>query len=168
MALFAPWAAAQETVVIGDPDATTTQYTVPINMFYHYSLTQQIYTADEIGMAGSITSIAFEYTNTSSFSMENVQLYMKNVDKDNFETTTDMVDLTDAVLVWEGTFAADGAGWVTLELDTPFEYDGTSNLLVSGFDPTNGYPGSAFKFRTTSTTTDFPNSYLAIAYYSDS
>ena len=120
-ALMAPWAAqAQETVEIGDPNSSTTQYTVPVNMFYHYSLTQQIYTADEIGMAGNITSIAFEYTNTSSFSMNDVQVYMMNVDKDNFESTTDMVALSDAELVWEGTFTADGAGWVTLDFDNPF------------------------------------------------
>ena len=155
--------ARADEVVIGDTEATTSQYTVPVNLYYNYSLTQQIYTADEIGMAGTINSIAFDYVYTSSFNMNNVQVYMMNVDKENFETTTDMVSLADAELVWEGTFTADAAGWVTLDLTTPFVYDGTSNLLVCCYDPTSGYPGSAYKFRTTATT-----DYLALAYYSDS
>ena len=164
LALVVPWAAvAQTTVEIGNPESTTTQYTLPVNMYYNYSLTQQIYTADEIGMAGTINSIAFEYTNSASFSMNAVQVYMMNVDKANFESNTDMVALGDATLVWEGTFSASGAGWVTIELATPFAYDGTSNLLVCCYDPTSGYAGNSFKFRTTATETN-----LGIAYYSDS
>ena len=159
--------ARADEVMIGDAESTSSQYTLPVNMFYNYSLTQQIYTADEIGMAGTINSIAFDYINTASFNMNGVKVYMMNVDKENFETTTDMVSLADAQLVWEGTFSATEAGWVTLDLNTPFVYDGQSNLLVCCYDPTSGYPGSSFKFRTTSTSTDFPNMYLAMAYYSD-
>lgn len=162
--LCVPWVGrAQVEVSIGDPNATTTQYTVPGNMYYNYSLTQQIYTADEIGMAGNITSISFEYTGNSAFTMEGVQLYMMNVDKESFATTTDMVQVTSSDLVWQGTFSAIEAGWVTINLDVPFAYDGVSNLLVCFYDPTSGYAGSAYKFRTTATT-----GYQCIAYYSDS
>ena len=149
-------------VEIGNPESTNTQYTLPVNMLYNYSLTQQIYTADEIGMAGTITSIAFDYTYSSSFSMEGIQIYMMNVNKESFESNTDMVALGTATKVWEGTFTADGAGWVTIDLDTPFAYDGTSNLLLCCCDPTNSYPGGNFRFRTTAKEAD-----LAIAYYSD-
>ena len=154
--------ARADEVMIGDAESTTTQYTLPVNTYYNYSLTQQIFTADEIGMAGTISSIAFDYAYTNSFTMNNVQVYMMNVDKASFETTTDMVQISASDLVWEGSFTASGAGWVTLDLDAPFVYDGTSNLLVCFYDPTSGYPGSSFKFRTTATT-----DYLALAYYSD-
>ena len=53
---------------------------------WYYSLSQQIYTSDEIGMAGYISSIAFEYIVNESFSMEGVQVYMKNVSKSYFES----------------------------------------------------------------------------------
>ena len=56
---------------------------------------------------------------------------------------------------------------LTLTLNTPFHYDGTSNLLVCFYDPTNGYPGSAYTFRTTSTTDDYPDQFLALTYNSD-
>ena len=166
--LFSLTGARADKVTIGDAESTTTNYTLPVNTYYNYSLTQQIFTADEIGMAGTITSISFEYTHTAAFSMEGVRMYMMTVDKESFENTTDMVQISASDLVWEGTFAASEASWITIDLDTPFNYDGTGNLLVCFYDPTDGYPGSAFKFRTTSTYTEFPNQYLAILYCSDS
>jgi hypothetical protein len=163
LAISIPKALKADEVTIGDTSSTTTQYTLPVNMFFNYSLTQQIYTADEIGMAGTINSISFEYTNTGSFTMNNVQVYMLNVDKTEFAGTTDMETVTSDDLVYTGTISATGAGWVTITLDSPFEYDGTSNLLICFYDPTSGFPGSAYKWRTTATT-----SYLGLAYYSDS
>ena len=50
LALFAPWAAkAQTTVTIGEGTATCN--TNPIGTYYNYSITEQLYTAAEIGMA---------------------------------------------------------------------------------------------------------------------
>jgi hypothetical protein len=129
-------------------------------MVYSYSLSQQIFTADEIGVAGDITSIAFNYAYTDSFTMEDIHVYMMQVDKSVFESNTDMVPLTDATKVFEGTFSANGAGWVTLQLNTPFPYDGESNLLVCCFDPNSSKPGSSYKFYTTSTT-----GYTSIIYF---
>ena len=161
--LIVPWATnAQETVTIGT--GTNQYYYYPVNMYFNYSLTQQIYTAEEIGMPGTITSISFDYGTTGAFTMNNVQVYMKNVTKETFSSTTDMEPVSSSDLVWTGTLSATGAGWVTINLDTPFNYDGTSNLLVCCFDPTNGFAGSAYKFNTTSTGSD----YRAITYCSDS
>ncbi len=162
-ALVVPWASrAQETVTIGDAASTTTQYSLPVNMYFNYSLTQQIFTSAEIGMSGTIMSISFEYTNTAAFSMSGVQLYMKNVNKNEFTSTTDLVPVSSSDLVWSGTLSAPAAGWVTINLNTPFEYDDSGNLLICFYDQTSGFPGSAFKWRTTATT-----SYLGMAYYSD-
>ncbi len=162
MALIVPWAAnAQQTVTIGT--GTSGKVTHPVHMYYSYSLTQQIYTADEIGIAGNITSIAFNYAYSGSFSMNGFQMYMKQVDKSVFASQTDIVPLTDATKVYEGTFSANGAGWITLQLDTPFPYDGESNLLVCCFDPDSGKFGSSYKFNTTTTTGN-----ASIEYYSNS
>ena len=141
---------------------TSSVYGLPVNMYYSYSLTQQIYTAEEIGRAGTIKSIAFDYTYSEAFSMPDIQVYMKHVDKSEFANTIDMIDLSDATFVYEGTFAAEGAGWTTLTLDHPFEYDGTSNLMVCFYDPTNGYLESYYKFHYTNTT-----GYTSLTYYSD-
>ncbi len=118
----------------------------PFVMYAYYSLTEQIYTAEEIGMDGTITSIAFNYASSTAFSMGGVQVYLKHTDKNKFDSDTDMVPVGAEDKVFEGTFSATGAGWVTIELDTPFEYDGNSNLLVCCFDPTNGSFGNYYKF----------------------
>ena len=127
-------------------------------------MSQQIYTSDEIGMAGYISSIAFEYIVNESFSMEGVQVYMKNVSKSYFESNTDMVSLEGATKVFEGTFTVQGPGWVTIQFDTPFFYDGTSNLLLCCYDPTEGLIqwNSELWFRTTKA-----NSNRSICYYSN-
>ena len=150
-------------VTIGDETSINTDYTLPVNMDYNYSLSQQIYTAEEIGTTGALTSIAFDYTNTLPFTTEGMKVYMKNVDKTTFDSDTDMVDLSDATLVYDGTFAASGAGWVRLQLQTPFYYDGNSNLLLCCYDPTVSYPGNEIEFRLTTT----GDNYTALTYFSD-
>ena len=111
----------------------------PFNNTRNYSMSQQIYTAEEIGMAGTISSIAFRYNR--AFSMEGVQVYLKHTDKSAFADENDVVPISASDKVFEGTYAASEAGWATITLNTPFEYDGNSNLLVCCLDPTNGSPG---------------------------
>ncbi len=118
-------------------------YNYPVNMLYNYSLTEQIYDFDKIGYQGTISSIAFAYhpQNSAWFSISGVKLYMKHVTRTAFANNLDMEPLTEADLVWTGTFEAYADGWVTITLDTPFEYDGESNLLIATLDETNGNPG---------------------------
>ena len=125
MALLAPWAAnAQTTVEIGD--GTSAGYYTPIGTYYTYSITEQLYTADEIGTAGTITSISFNYAYTAAKEFP-ITVYMANVDATDLSTG---ISLADADEVFDGTLSVTGAGWVTIDLDTPFAFDGTSNLLI--------------------------------------
>ena len=125
MAFFAPWAAqAQTTVTIGD--GTSTDYYTPIGTYYNYSITEQLYTADEIGMAGTINSISFDYASTTAKDFP-ITVYMANVEAEDLSTG---ISLADAHEVFNGTLSVTGAGWATIELDSPFTYDGTSNLLI--------------------------------------
>ena len=154
----------RDYVEIGDPESSRSEYHLPVNMFYESSLTQQIFTAEEIGAAGTINSLSFEYLHTSSFSLDGIQVYMKTVDdKATFNSNTDMVSVNASDKVWEGKLSATGAGWVTINLDTPFSYNGKENLLVCFYDPVTGsYLGGSYKFRVTNI-----SDYMAISYYSD-
>ena len=82
--------------------------------------------------------------------------------RNSFASGSDKESLTSADLVWTGTLSAYGEGWVTIDLATPFEYDGLSNLLVCVLDETNGYPGSSYKFRYSSC-----SGYKCLYWYSD-
>ena len=157
LALFCFLTAARAIVVqIGNE--SNLENAIPLYLNNNYSLTQQIYTAAEIGKAGgkagTINSIAFYYHSSTSFSIEGVQMYMKLVDKDCFNSRWDMVAINASDKVWEGTFSATGAGWVTINLTQPFEYDGIRNLLVCLYDPKDGKPftSPANYFRVSGTT----------------
>lgn len=140
---------SQTIVEIGD--GTGTSDYMPICMNSNYSIVQQIYTADEIGIAGTISSVGFYYDYNYPFSMPGIQMYMMHTAKDAFESgLVDVVAFDSASLVYEGDFAATEAGWLTLTLDTPFEYNGIDNLVICMYDTINGYLGNTYRFRTTS------------------
>ncbi len=121
-----PWVTqAQTTVEIGD--GTATSNLVPIGTYYNYSITEMLYTADEIGMAGTISSISFYYMGNAEKNLP-IKVYMQNVDAADLSTG---ISLADAEQVFSGTLSVTTtAGWVTIDLDSPFAYDGTSNLLI--------------------------------------
>ena len=76
--LTAATGAWAEEVTIGDPTSTSSNSYLPSYTLYDYSFTQQIYTADEIGMSGTITTLTMWLKNTSSYA-RNFNVYMKEV-----------------------------------------------------------------------------------------
>ena len=126
LALLVPWAAkAQTTVTIGD--GTSSGYYTPIGTYYNYSITEQLYTAEEIGTAGTISSVSFywAYTTAKDF---NIAMYMANVDAADLSTG---ISLADADEVYTGTLSVPAtAGWVPIPIATRFAADATSTLVI--------------------------------------
>ena len=117
---------AQQIVDIGLGGTSTSSY-LPLYSFYNNTLSEQIYTADEIGMPGTITSIAFY--NAGSTKSPNLKIYMINTNRTDFSSTTDWLPVTAGDLVYDGSNVSLTAGaWTTIQFDTPFSYDGVSNL----------------------------------------
>ena len=157
-------------VVVGTQESNKLTNLFPTNPYTAYSLTEQIYTPAEIGTNGSITSISFyrDWTSESvdELNMPGLKLYMKHTTSSKFNNNTDMIALNESNLVWEGNFTApsvDYKGWVTIELDEPFQYNGTDNLLIAFYD-TNPQKTEANtnKFYYVTTTEN-----SALAYYSN-
>ena len=128
-----------------------------------YSLSQQIYTAEDIGTAGTISAIAFYHRQNESLSMDNVQIYMKHTEKDSF-SGTQMEPMDGFTKVYEGLFSISGSGWVTILLDTPFEYDGNRNLMICCHDQEGGQQpvGHTFTYHDASNRARFIGSQDAI------
>ncbi len=134
-------------VEIGVDDATVaTATTMPINALWKYGWSQQIYTPDEIGTAGTINSITFwMYHTGSNPPAYNISVYMAEVGEDEFASTTSWVALSASDLVFSGTAFANlpttaaGIDEVTIVFDTPFAYSGTSNLLIAFANNTGSY-----------------------------
>ncbi len=120
--------------------STTTNNYLPSYNYYNYCLTEQIYTAMEIGTAGTINSIAFynggvEKTRTYDF-------YLKATTKSSFSSKTDWIAVSDSDKVFSGTVTMTANAWTFITFSTPFEYDGTSNLVLVADDNTGEYTNS--------------------------
>ena len=111
---------------------------LPSYSFYEYALSQQIYTAEEIGSACTITSISF-FNKANTDRVRTYDIYLKHTDKSSFSSATDWVTMSATDKVFSGTVTMSAMAWTTFVLDTPFAYDGTSNLIVVVDDNTNGY-----------------------------
>ena len=136
LALLVPWAAkAQETITIGDgTNFASVGYSgngagsAMGNPYNYYATAQFIYTAEELAGVDKINSAAF-YHNAYSFT-STVKIYLAH-------TTANTVDAanpaTTGTLVYTGTditLGSSSADWQVFEFGSPFEYNGTDNLLV--------------------------------------
>ena len=127
-------------VTIGSGSSTNAY--LPTYAYYNYSLTEQIYTAAEIGQAGTITSISFKVGNSKS-TTRNIDVYLKHTTKTAFTSKTGWEALSTSDKVYSGNVTFNASGWTTITLSTPFVYNGTSNLIVGVDDNTGSYVSSS-------------------------
>lgn len=119
---------AQTCVEIGD--GTDSKNQLPICGHYHSSYTQQLYLADSLGIsAGNITSIAFQYTNATS-TKRVISIFMANTDAASLSNAY-VTDAEFTEVLSQSVVEFDNSNdWFVIDLETPFAYDGSSNLLV--------------------------------------
>ena len=127
-------------VEIGESE-TTNNY-LPSYSYYKQALTQQIYTVEEIGTAGTITSIAFYNEGTTR--TRSYDFYLKVTEKSSFSSKTDWITVAATDKVFSGSVTMNADAWTTIFFDTPFEYDGTSNLVLVADDNTGRYDSSPY------------------------
>ena len=113
---------------IGD-GGTTYHDCLPVCGIVKYSLTQQIYTIDEIGTAGIISSVSFFNASIVDGSIT-VDVYLVNTNKSTFDSNTDWIAVTEADKVFSGAVTMTAKAWTAIQFDTPFVYDGTANLAL--------------------------------------
>ena len=133
---------AQETITMGT--RTQDNYSLPIEVYWSYSFSQQSYSKTEIaeagGYAGTITSLAFKTMDDEySAGSRNLKVFLTNIDTENettFAIANPYYNLSDlSGLVYEGTVNFVGSSWNTIEFQTPFVYNG-NHLLVTVLDNT--------------------------------
>ena len=148
--------AQEQTLTIGTGTSTAagssgtpTYGSVMGNTYNYYAITQSLYTASELGgEAKTIRSLSF-YHNAYSFTT-NLTIYLVHW---SGATITSSTAVTSGTAYYTGTGITVGgssAGWQTFTLDQPFEYNGTSNLLVvvvrshsSGYKTSQGWQYSS-------------------------
>ena len=123
---------------VGTIVASGSRHDVPLNTVYPYSYTQQLvhaselHGAGELGTAsGEITSINFCYSGSRPMTAKtNCTIYMGHTLIDHFATAADFVPPAMLQPVYVGNLNC-ANGWNRVYLDSPFAYDGTSNILVA-------------------------------------
>ncbi len=124
---------AQDTIQVGTK--TNTDASFPMNTYYNYSYSQQIFTAEEINhAAGFISEIAF-FTNNTKYDRE-VTIYMINTDKESFSSREDWVYVGISDIVYEGFVSCNST--LSIPLTNNFEYTG-GNILLCLQDRTGKY-----------------------------
>ena len=120
--------------------ASSTNSYLPTYNYYNYSFTEQIYTAQEIGTAGTINSIAFYNGGTEK--TRTLDLYVKATTKSTFSSKTDWVAMATSDKVFSGSVTLAANTWTFINFTTPFEYDGSSNLVIAVDDNSGTYSSS--------------------------
>ncbi|MBR4786536.1 MAG: fibronectin type III domain-containing protein [Bacteroidales bacterium] len=164
------WVTAQFTTapclvpqVINIGNGTSTSYYLPVNNYYNFTYSQQIYLASEMNGPATLTSVSFEYDYSLSSKKPEVVIYLGHTTKSTFTSTSDYIALSNLTQVYRGPLDC-VQGWNTFTFTTPFQYNGTSNLVLAIDDNSDGYSGSAYVFKVHSTSP----SYRSLYYYSDS
>lgn len=124
----------QTTIEIGSDQSTSSSIPVATKAFYH-SLSEQIYTASEITEAtgyanGQISKIYFKSQSTLS---RKIDIYIRHTTKSSFSNSIEWIPVLSTDLRYSsggGTVSFVANDWTEITLDTPFEYDGTSNIVV--------------------------------------
>jgi len=117
----------QVTVNIGNG---TTAVGWPFYTFYMDSRTQMLYLASEItaqgGAAGFIPRIGFNVATVASQTMNGFYIKMQNTTSSTVSTWIN----TGWTVCYNGAYTVPGTGWQYVDLNLPFYWDGTSNLLI--------------------------------------
>ena len=142
----------------------------PIDVYYDYSYTQQIYDASEIGLGGPgiLGSVSFYYTHTEGLTVSNVNVYVGNTTTTTFSSNTAWITPANMTLVYSGEVDI-ANGWVTIVFNTPFNYTGGGLVVALNKMSTEwiDYTGSPWQATSTGTNnkTIYISSYTITAPY---
>jgi len=139
------------TIQIGS-GTTATFYSTPTTpiYYYHYLYSQQIVKASEYtlggGVAGDITKIRWQFPNIGdpTTNYGDWDVWIGHTTKTEFGTNSDWVPISDMTQVFSGNIHTQplpptNNQWFEIEFSTPFNYNGTDNIVVAVHEKTPGY-----------------------------
>ena len=133
---------------------------LPIEPLSIYGYSQQLYLASEIGGAGPITELSFQYSvDYNEFYERNkaLKIWLGHTQRNQITAwvPVDSLSLYCDAIVPLTAFSGGlpGQGWMSITLDDPFLYDGSSNLLIAVLEDSPGHSGSTDEFLNSASTT---------------
>lgn len=124
---------AADVYTIGD--GTATQGFIPAYGFYDYGWSRMIYTAAEMSATGfsaadSWLGVGFQVgNNPTDYTLYSQTMYMRHTTASSF-TTSEYPNNAEYTQVFTGDLLFAGPGWYYVIFDTPFAWDGSSNIEI--------------------------------------
>ncbi len=131
----------QTTVTIGNWSSTTKNSVTFSNNYYKNSYNQTLYSSAEVGDAGYIRAMILDNRSTGAVTHDTICVWLGHASVTTFASTTAWIPESQLTLVYSGsnfTIPAEN-GEFPIVFNTPFQYDGTSNLVVVVAKRTSSY-----------------------------
>lgn len=119
---------SSEEVNIGQRESTSTDH--PLNLYYKYGASQNIYSAEEIGIPrGRISNILTSYSCYSDLTNAAVKIYLSNTDR--VSNADGWIPLDEYALVFDGHIDISSSKTVLdFELQNAFDYEGGNMAML--------------------------------------
>ena len=117
-----------KNVTIGSGANNNSSSYLPVYSANAYSMTEQIFTAEELGAAGIINKISVY--NSGSTKTRTIDIYLQPTTKTIFSDGYDWEAADTNYRVFSGSYEFVGSQWNEISFSTPVNYDGTSNYVL--------------------------------------
>jgi hypothetical protein len=138
----------------------TVAWNYPMGTYYHDARPQVIYLAGEIGRAGTISSLALQVTKLPGQILNNWTIRLRHTALSEYPASP--MWESDWTTVYRANTTITATGWVVFAFSTPFQYDGTNNLMVDFIHDNTSYSTDGNCSATTM------GSYRSVTYQTDS
>ncbi|MBI9034230.1 MAG: carboxypeptidase regulatory-like domain-containing protein [Bacteroidales bacterium] len=121
-------------ISIGIEDESGYMALSPVNVNYENSLSETIYTSEEISQDGLITGISYDYTFVNNVEDVPVRIWIGQTDSTNLqglEWTAEWIPATELTLVYDGNLNYSiGSHSIFIQLETPYLYDNSNSIVI--------------------------------------
>ncbi len=98
--------------------------------FFYDARSQVIYLPTEIGSAKRLTDLSLRIGQVPGRTLSNWTIRMKHTNKTFFQDAPYELETSDWTTVYQANETMSPTGWINFHLDTPFDYNGTQNLMI--------------------------------------
>lgn len=124
-----------------------TNIDLPINSGFSYSYSQTIYQQSDINISGlAVTRVYYHWGGGDDVeNSKDWKIYMGHTSKTEFSSESDWIDYENLTLVFSGeVILPETEAWIEIQLDFPFEYNNTDNLVVAVDENTDDWSTGGF------------------------
>ena len=98
--------------------------------FFYDARSQVIYLPSEIGPAKRLTDLSIRIGAIPGRTLSNWTIRMQHTNKAYFQGTVSEFLTSDWTTVYQGDLSTTQTGWINFHFTTPFDYNGTQNLMI--------------------------------------